>query len=80
MKVLAKQAVWVVGKRLIVNTDVMLSSCVACAPSQVDYIDVLILRAHGQHSNTPFEETIMGMKVSLPAMPCLNISFSLNAI
>lgn len=62
--------VWDIGKKTdIVNTDVSLR--VACAPSQVDYIDVLILRAHGQHSNTPFEETITGMKVSLPAMPCL---------
>ena len=30
---------------------------------QMDYIDVLILRAHGPHSNVPFEETIKGMKV-----------------
>ena len=29
----------------------------------MDYIDVLILRAHGPHSNVPFEETIKGMKV-----------------
>lgn len=29
----------------------------------MDYIDLLILRAHGSHSNVPFEETIKGMKV-----------------
>ncbi|KAK9833316.1 hypothetical protein WJX81_005704 [Elliptochloris bilobata] len=29
---------------------------------QMDYIDVLILRAHGNSSNVPLEETIKGMK------------------
>lgn len=31
----------------------------------MEYIDVLILRAHGPHSNVPFEETIKGMKVRM---------------